>query len=140
MTYHRVCNKSNTTGAYCGARTYPFGAPEFATVFKLVLVRFVLFLLSNYMSSSRFLFRMMFVSFDSNTTDVTCGAGTANPSGVPEFIPGVKWGSCCSICSFLCNVLQIVVCPFVLFSFSHCIVLSVDLRLLIAPFVSSNYS
>ena len=25
------------------------------------------------------------------------------------------WGSCCSICSFLCNALLLVVCPFVLF-------------------------
>ena len=102
MTYHRDCNKSNTTGATCGARTaYPSGIHEFALVFKLVLAWFVL---SNYMSS-RFLFRMMFVSFDSNTTGVIYGAVIANPSGVPEFISDVYWGSCCSICSFLCNVL-----------------------------------
>ena len=31
MTFHRIYNKSNTTGATCGARTaYPSGAPEFA--------------------------------------------------------------------------------------------------------------
>ena len=30
---------------------------------------------------------MMFVSFNSNTTGVTCGAGTANPSGASEFTP-----------------------------------------------------
>ena len=30
MTYHRVCNKSNTTGATCRAgTTYPSEAPEF---------------------------------------------------------------------------------------------------------------
>ena len=28
---------------------------------------------------------------------------------------GFEWGPCCSIFCFLCNVLQIVVCPFVLF-------------------------
>ena len=34
MTNHRMCNKSNTTGATCGARiTYPSKAPEFAPVF-----------------------------------------------------------------------------------------------------------
>jgi len=59
MTYHRVCNKSNTTGA-------------------------------------------------------TCVAETAHPSRAPEFIPCFYWCSCCSIFSFLCNVLLIADCPFVL--------------------------
>jgi hypothetical protein len=36
-------------------------------------------------------------------------------------------------------VVSIVVCPFVLFSFSNC-VLFFDIRFLIAPLVSSNYS
>ena len=31
---------------------------------------------------------MMFVSFNSKTTDVTYGAGTANLSGAPAFTPG----------------------------------------------------
>ena len=30
---------------------------------------------------------MMFVSFNNNSTCVTSGAGTANPSGAPGFIP-----------------------------------------------------
>jgi hypothetical protein len=30
---------------------------------------------------------MMFVSFNSNTTGVTCGVETANPPGAHEFIP-----------------------------------------------------
>ena len=50
-----------------------------------------------------------------NTTGATSGAGTAYPSGAPEFITGFQWGSCYSILSFMCNVLLIVVCPFVLF-------------------------
>ena len=29
----------------------------------------------------------LFVSFMSNTADVTCGTGTVNPSGAPEFTP-----------------------------------------------------
>ena len=29
----------------------------------------------------------MFVSSNSNTTGALCGAGTANPSGVPVFTP-----------------------------------------------------
>ena len=70
---------------------------------------------------------MMFVSFNSNTTGVTSGAGTAYPSGTPgftsgagtaypsganDFIPGFKLGSCYSIFSFLCGILDIIVCPF----------------------------
>ena len=31
---------------------------------------------------------MKFVSFNSNTTGVTCRAGTTNPSGAPDFTPG----------------------------------------------------
>jgi len=39
ITYHRVCNKSNTTGATCGAETaYPFGTPKFIPVFGVVCV------------------------------------------------------------------------------------------------------
>jgi hypothetical protein len=30
---------------------------------------------------------------------------TGNAHGIPEFIPGFRWASCCSILSFLCNVL-----------------------------------
>ena len=62
-----------------------------------------------------------------NTTGATSGEGTAYISGTPEFTPvfsGVR--QCYSIFSFMCNVLQIVVCPFVLFILG--IVLSVLLR------------
>ena len=39
MTYNRLCNKSNTMGATCGAGTaYPSGAPEFTPVFSGVRV------------------------------------------------------------------------------------------------------
>jgi hypothetical protein len=31
----------------------------------------------------------MFVLFNSNTTGVTSGAGTVNPSGAPEFTSGL---------------------------------------------------
>ena len=41
----------------------------------------------------------------SNTTDITSRGRNCYLSGKPEFIPGVKWGSCCSIFSFLCSVL-----------------------------------
>ena len=38
----------------------------------------------------------------------TSGERTAKPSEEPEF----WWDSCCSICSFLCGILWIVVCRF----------------------------
>ena len=38
----------------------------------------------------------------SNTTSANSGAGTAYPSGAPEFIPGFQWGWCYSIFSFMC--------------------------------------
>ena len=56
-----------------------------------------------------------------NTTGATSGAGTAYPSGVPEFTPGFQWCSCYSIFWSLC-------CLFLL-----------DIRIMIAPLVSSNF-
>jgi len=49
---------------------------------------YVICMYSRYWSLTRFLYQMMFVSFNSNTTDVICGAGPANRSGVPEFTHG----------------------------------------------------
>ena len=59
----------------------------------------------------------------SNTTGATSDAATVCPSGAPEVTPSCQWDSSCSIISFLCIVLQTVVCPFVLFLLA--IVLSV---------------
>jgi hypothetical protein len=50
----------------------------------------------------------------------TSGTGSAYPSIAPELTLGYKWGS---VFSFLCSVLQIVGCSFVLFLLA--IVLSV---------------
>jgi len=41
-----------------------------------------------YWRPTRFPFQVMFESSNSNTMGVTCGAGTANPSGAPAFTPG----------------------------------------------------
>jgi len=41
-----------------------------------------------YWCPTRFPYQMMFVSFNINTTGVTCGEGTANPSRAPELTPG----------------------------------------------------
>ena len=77
--------------------------------------------LSSYMTSRR-------VCNQSNQTAAPSGAGTAFSSGVPEFTRGFQWGSCYSIFSFLCIVLQIVVSPSVIFLLT--IVLSDLLRLM----------
>ena len=73
----------------------------------------------------------------------TCGANTTYASRAPEFTLGFQWGSYCSIFSFLCRVLQIVVCPFVFlkkFLFWPLYCLFFCLEILIIPLVSSNSS
>jgi hypothetical protein len=73
---------------------------------------------------------MIFVSLNSNTTGVTCGAGSSSLSGIPEFTTGFYWELCCSIFSFLCNVF----CRSLFVLFPLAIVLPVLLR-----FTSSDY-
>ena len=48
------------------------------------------------------------------------------------------WGSCCSILSFLCCVLHISVCPFLLFEPCYCLSF-INIRLLISLLVFSNF-
>ena len=67
------------------------------------------------------------------------GTGKAYPSGAPEFTPGFKCGSCCSIFSFMCMFCRSVfVLLFFFFWPFRC--LSFDLWILINPLVSSNSS
>ena len=66
-----------------------------------------------------------------NSRGVTSGAGTAYPSGAPEFTPVFLWGSCYSILSFICLFcwsffVLLYFCPFVLFLLAT--VLSVPLQ------------
>ena len=67
----------------------------------------------------------------SNTMGVTNGAGTAYSSGAPEFTHGYKWGSYCSIFSFLCSVFKssVVLLSFFYWPYNF---LSFDLQLLVA--------
>jgi len=44
-----------------------------------------------YWCPTRFLYHIMFVSFNSNTTGATSWARTTYPSGASDFY----WGSCC---------------------------------------------
>ena len=53
---------------------------------------------------------MTLVSLSSNTTGINSGAGTANPSEAPGF-SGVH-----VVGYFLCSILYIIDCPFVLFT------------------------
>jgi hypothetical protein len=71
----------------------------------------------------RFPYQMMFVSFNSNTTDIVCGGGTASSSGAPEFTP-VFSGVRVALSNFVCNVLLVPLAIAL-----HC--LSSDLCLLI---------
>jgi hypothetical protein len=52
----------------------------------------------------------------------------------------ILWDSYYSIFSFLYNVLKIIVCPFVLFILLVVCLSCFDIRLLITPLVSSNFS
>ena len=73
----------------------------------------------------------------SNKTGTTSGTGTAYHFGAPEFIPGFgfKWGSCCSIFSFLCSVLLVLLS---VFYWPLCFLFFLDLQILITPLVSSK--
>ena len=46
-----------------------------------------------------------------DTTAVTSGAGTVEPSGAPEFTPGFLWESCYSIFSFMCMYCRYLFVP-----------------------------
>ena len=89
-----------------------------------------------YWGPTRFPYQMIFVLFISNTTGVTSEAGTTNPSGAPEFTPGFYSGVALSILSFLCRVLNNIVCPYVLFLLAFYHLFFFDLRLMPIPLVS----
>ena len=72
------------------------------------------------------------------TTAATSGAGTAYSSGESEFTPGFCWGSCYTISSFMCKLLQIVVCSCVIFLWA--IVLPVVLRFTAADYLFGIFS
>ena len=58
---------------------------------------------------------MAYQRVGSNKTGATSGAGTASSFRVHEFNSGLYQSSCCSIISFLCSILYIIVCHFVPF-------------------------
>ena len=58
----------------------------------------------------------------SNMTGARCRAGSAYPSGAHKITPSFWWSSCCLFFSFLCCVMCAIVCLFVFFIFSHCVV------------------
>ena len=78
---------------------------------------------------------MSFVSYNSNTTGVTWGAGTV---ALPEYLSS-SLGSCCSIFSFLCFVLYIIVYRFVPCLLAIILSVVFNSRLLIAHLVSAKF-
>ena len=57
---------------------------------------------------------MVFMSFNSNTTGVTSGTGTDNPSGAPELTPGfsgVRIARSLGFCVVFCRSLSFFYCP-----------------------------
>jgi hypothetical protein len=70
----------------------------------------------------------------------TSGAGTAYPFGAPEFTPDFLWGSCYSIFSFICMFCRSLFVLLCFFFWPLCCLFFFDIRILIAPFVSSNSS
>ena len=71
------------------------------------------------------------MSFNSNTTGVTCGAGTANPDFTPV-LRGVRVARSLVFCVLFCRSLLVLM----FFSFCPVYCLSFDLRILITPLVS----
>ena len=85
-----------------------------------------------YWCRTRFPCQMLFVSFKSNTTGVTSGAGIANPSGELEFTPAfirvrIAWSFV--FCEVFCRSLFV--------PFPFCVFCPSNLRILIISLVSS---
>ena len=70
----------------------------------------------------------------------TSGAGTAYPSGAPAFTPGFYWGSCYLIFSFICMICISLFVLLYFFFWPLCSLFFFDIRIMIAPLVSSNSS
>ena len=75
-----------------------------------------------------------------NTTGASSGAGTAYPSGAPQFIPDSWWGSCYSIFSFMCMFCRLLFVLLCFFFWPLCCLFFFDIRILITPLIASNSS
>ena len=93
-----------------------------------------------YWRPTRFPHQMMSMSFISNTTGVTYGARTADPSGAPMFTPDFWWDLICSIFSFLCNIWRSLLVLLSFLFWPLCCLSSFDWRLLITALASSNFT
>ena len=90
------------------------GVPP-STVLEVVHVLFILFVfIYVYWCPTRFPYQMMFVSFNTNTTGVTCGSETS------DIFRGTRC-SCCSTFSFLCSALWVVCLSLCTFSLAYCV-------------------
>ena len=68
------------------------------------------------------------------------GTGTAYPSDAPVFTPGLQWGSCYSIFSFMCMFCRSLFVLLYFLFLSLCCLFFSDIQILIALLVSSNSS
>ena len=89
----------------------------------VILANHLISLITSSTMDSFFSCPMMFVSCNKNTTGITNGAGTANPSGAPEFTPcfsevGVPQSLVFSV--VFCRSLFVHL--FFFLSFGHCVV------------------
>ena len=75
-----------------------------------------------------------------NATGVTSGAGTAHSSGAHEVTPGFLCGSCNLIFSFICMLCRSLFVLLYFFFWPLCCLFFFDIRILIAPLASSNFS
>ena len=70
-----------------------------------------------YWYSTRLPYQIMFVSFYSNTSDVTCGAGSANPPGALLFTSDfstIYFAQCLIFCVMFCLSLFVLLSVFLL--------------------------
>ena len=134
MTYHRVCNKSNTTHVNNGTGPfYPSGAPKFIPVFNGVRVA-----QSCFVDHCMFFFfwSLYCLSLDLRlliTPLVSCGHCIVCPSIYDFWLP--LWYLLVIVLSVLWFTTSDY--PFDIFWSLYC--LSLDLRLLITPLVSSGH-
>ena len=59
---------------------------------------------------------------------LTSGAGTAYPSGAPDFTPSFEWGSCYSIFSFICTFCRSLFVLLYFFFWPLCFLFFFDIR------------
>ena len=115
MWFHSICSCVVKSGTFTALKRCSIRLDTHLFCREFMLIVFIY----AYWCPTQFPYQMMFVSFNSTTTGVTCGAGTANPSGAHECTPGF-----CGVRVPRSLVLCVVdrCLSFCYFSFGHCII------------------